>query len=685
MDTFTKETISLLALIATLLPLFSFAGILLVPGSRDRGSFFSILNIATSLVISVVVFLNVWNKQPVHEQFDWFIIGDWRFKIGILINNLSALMLLLISFIATLVHVYSTKYMEGDPYIFRYWAYLGLFCFSMFGLVITDNLLMLYMFWELVGFSSYLLIGFWFTRESAVQANKKAFIMNRLGDLGFLIGIMIIFSQFQTLDINLLFGDGGFFKRSLVQGDVWYFSSTNMPAVWLTVAGLAFFFGASAKSAQFPLHTWLPDAMEGPTSVSSLIHAATMVAAGVFLIARIYPVFNPTVLTVIAVVGGATAFMAATIALTQNDIKRILAYSTISQLGFMMLAMGVGAVAPAIFHLVTHAFFKCLLFLAAGAVIHEMHHLKDKKGLDFDHQDIRNMGGLRKFMPITFISMLLASLALIGLPFTSGYLSKDAILIQSFEWGEAMGGWAKIVPYTALLASWMTAFYVARLIFKVFFGELRINSLFNQTFSLHEAPVAMKSVLVVLAIFCLFPLFSLNPLHASHAWIVEGLPYLSSIPAIDTYHIIVPAVVSVAAIILIAVAYKWYGKNGKAPDFSNTGLFRFSQNQWYLDKLYKTAIVNGVLGLARSSFSFDKTVVDGIVNSSGRIAMILAVIVEWFDRKVVDGLVNGVASLSKTIGNFVRHFQTGRLQHYLLFMILILLTFFVIKYFSQAI
>ncbi|WP_207535087.1 NADH-quinone oxidoreductase subunit L [Desertivirga arenae] len=685
MDTFTKETISLLALIATLLPLFSFAGILLVPGSRDRGSFFSILNIATSLLISVVIFLNVWNKQPIHQQFDWFIIGDWRFKIGILINNLSALMLLLISFIATLVHVYSTKYMEGDPYIFRYWAYLGLFCFSMFGLVITDNLLLLYMFWELVGFSSYLLIGFWFTRETAVQANKKAFLMNRLGDLGFLTGIMIVFSQFQTLDVNLLFSEGGFFKRSLVQGDLWYFSSNHMPAVWLTIAGLAFFFGATAKSAQFPLHTWLPDAMEGPTSVSSLIHAATMVAAGVFLIARIYPIFNPTVLIVIASIGAFTAFMAATIALTQNDIKRILAYSTISQLGFMMLAMGVGAVAPAIFHLVTHAFFKCLLFLAAGAVIHELHHLKDKKGLDFDHQDIRNMGGLRKFMPITFITMLLASLALIGLPFTSGYLSKDAILIQSFEWAESQGSIARIIPYTALFASWMTAFYVARLIFKVFFGELRLNVLFGQAFSLHEAPVAMKSVLVVLAIFCLFPLFSLNPFHASHAWIIEGLPYFSTTPTVESYHILIPAVVSIAAIILILIGYKWYGKNEKAPDYTKAAVFRFSQEQWYLNRLYKVMFVDSVLGLARTAFSFDRTIVDGIVNFSGKIIIVLSAVSEWLDRKVVDGLVNGVASVARTIGNFVRHFQTGRLQHYLLFMILILLTFFVLKYFSQAI
>ena len=594
-------------------------------------------------------------------------------------------MLLLISFIATLVHIYSTKYMEGDPYIFRYWAYLGLFCFSMFGLVITDNLLLLYMFWELVGFSSYLLIGFWFTRDTAVQANKKAFIMNRLGDLGFLTGIMIVFTQFQTLDLDLLFGSGGFFNRSVIQNGIWIFSSNQMSTGWLTAAGLAFFFGATAKSAQFPLHTWLPDAMEGPTSVSSLIHAATMVAAGVFLIARIYPVFDQDVLLVIASIGAFTAFMAATIALTQNDIKRILAFSTISQLGFMMLAMGVGAVSSSIFHLVTHAFFKCLLFLAAGAVIHEMHHLKEKKGLDFDHQDIRIMGGLRKYMPVTFITMLLASLALIGFPLTSGYLSKDAILISAFEWAEGRHILAKLIPYGALFTSWLTVFYVARLVFKVFFGELRLNKFFNQEFALHEAPVAMKSVLMVLAIFCLFPVFSFSPLHADHSWLVQGLPYISSVASVHIFHTIIPVTVNIGAIALLYVAFNWYVKQDKAPDFSGSSLFKFSQNLWYLDQLYKSVFVNGVIGLARTSFSFDKKVVDGVVNATGSLATGLASIACWFDRKIVDGLVNGLGTMSRTLGSFVRHFQTGRVQHYLLFMLLIILSFFVIKYFSLAI
>ncbi|WP_256013507.1 NADH-quinone oxidoreductase subunit L [Desertivirga xinjiangensis] len=685
MDTITQETTCILALVATLMPLLSFAGILLVPGRTDRGAFFSILNISFSLLLSVLVFIKVWDQPVVHQQLEWFTIGNWHFKAGILINNLSALMLLLISLIAALVHIYSLKYMEGDPYLFRYWAYLGLFCFSMFGLVITDSLLLLYMFWELVGFSSYLLIGFWFTRKAAVQANKKAFIMNRLGDLGFLTGIMIIFTQFQTLDISLLFSEGGFVSHATIQNGFWVFSSNKMPDIWLTIAGLAFFFGAAAKSAQFPLHTWLPDAMEGPTSVSSLIHAATMVAAGVFLLGRIYPIFNSEVLLVIAVIGAFTAFMAATIALVQNDIKRILAFSTISQLGFMMLAMGVGAYGSAIFHLITHAFFKCLLFLSAGAVIHEMHHLKEKYKLDIDHQDIRLMGGLRKFMPLTFITMLLAALALIGIPGTSGYLSKDAILIQAFEWSEGQAGFWKVIPYSALITSWLTAFYISRLIFKVFFGRLRLNDICGQTFSLHEAPKIMTYVLVALATFCLFPFFSFNPLHYEHSWIIEGLNVVSNIGRVNIYHTLIPAAVNLFAVLIIYLSFTWYVKRGKSPDLSNSALFRFAENQWYFDKIYQNSFVNGILLLSRSVFAFDKAVVDGFVNLLGRATVLIAGLSQWLDRRVVDGVVNGAGSVTKIIGNFARHFQTGRLQHYLVTMLLIVLSFFIIKYFSQAI
>ena len=320
-------------------------------------------------------------------------------------------MLLLVNLIALQVHIYSTASMKSDANFKRYFTYLSFFCFSMLALVVADNLFLFYIFWELVGFSSYLLIGFWFDKEKAVQANKKAFIVNRIGDVGLLVAILIIFTQYHTADLTLLFGDNALIK-----------STIPFPAFLQHIACAGIFLAVAAKSAQFPLHTWLPDAMEGPTSVSALIHAATMVAAGVFLLGRVYPMFNTAELNILASTGCFTAFMAATIALTQNDLKRILAYSTISQLGFMIMAMGIGAYASSLFHLVTHAFFKCLLFLVAGMVIHQMQHIKDENNLDIDPQNILHMGGLRKKMPLTFIAAVIASLALIGIPLTSGYL-----------------------------------------------------------------------------------------------------------------------------------------------------------------------------------------------------------------------------------------------------------------------
>lgn len=594
-------------------------------------------------------------------------------------------MLLLVSFIASLVHIYSTRYMQGDAYLHRYWAFLGLFCFSMLALVVTDNLFVMYAFWELVGFSSYRLIGFWFTKQAAVKANKKAFIMNRLGDLGFLSALMIIYSQFQTFEIVALFGESGLVSSASIENGFWISGAQTMPQIWLTIAGLAFFFGAAAKSAQFPLHTWLPDAMEGPTSVSSLIHAATMVAAGVFLVARVYPIFDNSALMVIAAMGAFTAFMAASIALVQNDIKRILAYSTISQLGFMMLAMGVGAYSSGIFHLTTHAFFKCLLFLAAGAVIHEMHHLKHKLQLNFDHQDIRNMGGLRKHMPVTFITMLLASLALAGVPFTSGFLSKDAILIQTFEWADSQNGMPKLIPYIALITSWLTAFYIARLIFQVFFGPIRLEGIFNLKVTMHEAPNEMKYVLIVLALFCLFPVFSLNPFSYNEAWIAKVIPAKGTVQQLSHYHTVIPVLVSVVSLLLIFVAYKLYTKSDKLPNSSSNVVHRFLANGWYVDHVYKIVFVNGTVSISKVAYVIDKAVVDGAVNLSGKFVRGVAVLSSRTDRYVIDGFVNATASIAKTIGNFARRFQTGRLQHYLLVMIIMVLAFILIKYISQTI
>lgn len=678
-QTITPEHLALLALLAAICPLVSFINIFI--GKSGKGSGIAVAGIFISFLITVFLFGQVWNNAPVNYRLEWFSVGETVFTAGILLNNLSVLMLLLVTVIALLVHIYSVEYMHADMYLHRYWGYLGLFCFSMLGLVIANNLLLIYIFWELVGFSSYLLIGFWFTKDAASQAAKKAFIMNRIGDLGFLLGILIIYSQFKTLDIQQLFRDKGLVSLSAIENGMWINGVQQMPAVWFTIAGIAFFMGAVAKSAQFPLHTWLPDAMEGPTSVSSLIHAATMVAAGVFLLARINPVFNDLVLLMIAVTGAFTAFMAATIALAQHDIKKILAFSTISQLGFMMLAIGIGATGEGIFHLTAHAFFKCLLFLAAGAVIHQLHHLKKAHQLDFDNQDIRNMGGLRKQMPVTFYTMLIAAMAIIGIPLTSGYLSKDAIFIKSFEWADFKGGAAVVIPYVMLLSSWITTFYVSRMLFKVFYGKSFSEKLSITDTAVHDAPWKMNLPLIVLAVCCLFPLFSINPLLFEQAWLLKGFPILESLQRINAYHTIIPATVNLISVLLIYLAFIRYVKKPAQPVSSTNVLYHFAGRQWYFNEVYAVLFVKPLVSLSKFSYFFDSMIIDGIVNGFARTGILLSAIAAWADRHIVDRLVNTTGYLATRVGNFTRSFQTGKLQHYLLTMLFVVLSFFIIKYF----
>ncbi len=667
---FSDRALCLMSLLVIILPLLSFA---LTLTRKPAGRIFAVFNICFSFIISILIFSAVWDKGTVHEQINWFSVGERQFTAGILLNNLSVLMMVLVSGISSLVHIYSLSYMKGDPNIHKYWAYLGLFCFSMLGLVISDSLLLIYLFWELVGFSSFLLIGFWFTKPAASQAAKKAFIMNRIGDIGFLCGIMIIYSQFHTLDIVKLFGEGGLVSSAQIRDGLWISSTGQMPVIWLSIAGLAVFTGAIAKSAQFPLHTWLPDAMEGPTSVSSLIHAATMVAAGVFLLGRVYPVFDHFTLNVITAIGIITAFMAATIALTQNDIKRILAYSTISQLGFMIAAMGIGAYGESIFHLATHAFFKCLLFLAAGAVIHQLHHFKEHHQLDFDHQDINLMGGLRKEMPIAFVTMCIAGISLAGLPFSSGYLSKDALLIASFEWAEGFDGIKRAVPYVLVLSSWMTVFYISRLIFKVFLGKARFEGL-------NDAPSSMSRILVVLACCSIFILFSLNPFSYENSWLLNGFAD-PGIQRFDMIHTVVPVVVNLVSAVIIYGTYVIYAK-GDGKVFSGESFFyRFSNRAWYLNEAYTLFFTRPAESVSRFSYQFDKRVIDGAVNLSGSLIRILSGISDWFDRSIIDGLVNLVAEFAKRIGDLSRKFQSGRLQHYLITMLTVVISFFIINYF----
>ncbi|WP_428330230.1 NADH-quinone oxidoreductase subunit L [Mucilaginibacter sp.] len=683
------------ALAAVLLPLLAFIINCSIPGKQNKVSgWVSAVAILISCVLSVFIFSRVWNSHQVHQQQLWFTIGDTKVYTGILLNNLSVLMLLLVNLIALPVHIYSTAYMKHDEHYSRYFAYLSLFCFSMLALVVVDNLVLFYAFWELVGFSSYLLIGFWFTKDKAVQANKKAFIMNRIGDIGLLTAIIILFVQFRTFDIDQLFGASGLVKQAFIDGGSWISTVKSyqlnslggldehvvfLPIAWQYVAFTGVFLAVAAKSAQFPLHTWLPDAMEGPTSVSALIHAATMVAAGVFLLGRVYPLFNEVELSTLAIVGCFTAFMAATIALTQNDLKRILAYSTISQLGYMVMAMGVGAYTSSLFHLVTHAFFKCLLFLVAGIVIHQMQHIKEDNELNIDPQNIQYMGGLRKKLPFTFVVAVIAALALIGLPFTSGYLSKDGILIKAFEWSDGKSIAFKLIPVLALFTTWLTAFYVIRLIVKVFFGDFRLLQL-KQDISLHitDGGWTYKLPLGLLAVCCLFPLFSLNPLVYEHAWIFDGLPAAATTEAGSLYHILIPVGVNVISILVISWAYMIYSKP-KSP-FSESGfLFNLSFNQWYFDAIYTKLFVKPILSLGNTLFWFDRTVIDGFIHLLAKTGIALAKLADWTDRYIIDGFLNLMVAMVQAIGNFARRFQGGKVQYYLFSMLVIILALFILK------
>ena len=581
-------------------------------------------------------------------------------------------MLLLVTCIALPVHIYSIAYMQGDEKYSRYFAYLGFFCFAMLGLVVVDNLLLLYMFWELVGFASYLLIGFWFTREKAVQANKKAFIMNRIGDVALLSGILILYADFHTFNMVTLFDN---------HATAAFINAAD--STWITLPGICFLIGAMAKSAQFPLHTWLPDAMEGPTSISALIHAATMVAAGIFLLGRVYDLFSPDVLTLMACIGCFTAFMAATIALTQNDLKRILAYSTISQLGFMMMAMGVGAYSSGLLHLATHAFFKCLLFLAAGVIIHQMQHLKDEHQLDIDAQDINNMGGMRKGMPVTFITCVIASLALIGFPFTSGCLSKDGIMVQAFYWAEGKSWPHFIVPVTALLTSLLTIFYISRLLFKVFFGEAKIKEMVPNLKTVgHDGGWLFSLPMIFLTLCSLFPLFSFHPFEYESTWIYRG--FFTTIGIAIDGNISIGAIVMVTMTVLaIPIAYFAYTAYVKQKfTFKTRGLlFKLSYHEWYIDWFYHRVIIKDVLRIGSVLSWVDRNIFDGIIHLFGSVSIFIGKITAWIDKYLIDGFINLLVTVVKQAGNFVRGFQTGRVQAYLLSMLLLIVVIYVLKTF----
>ncbi len=588
---------------------------------------------------------------------------DWSF----LLDPLSSVMVLVVTGIGFLIHVYSTGYMWEEDGFYRFFAYLNLFMFSMLTLVLGSNYVMMFIGWEGVGLCSYLLIGYYFTKKSAGDAAKKAFVVNRVGDWGLATGILLIFANFGSMDFLKV----GEVIRAGVAAGQYHISQP----IFIGIA-LALFIGATGKSAQIPLFVWLPDAMEGPTPVSALIHAATMVTAGVYMVARSNWIYQlaPEAMAVVAIIGAMTALFAASVAIVQNDIKRVLAYSTVSQLGYMFLALGVGAFAAGIFHLMTHAFFKALLFLCSGSVIHAMHH----------EQDMRKMGALSRKIPVTFVTMAIGTLAIAGIPGLSGFFSKDEILWQAFS---SEQGHFLLWVIGAVVAG-MTSFYMFRMLFMTFFGESHVDH--HTEAHIHESPKRMTVPLMVLAVGSVFagylglpkwlgtnvfehwlePVF--EPLQIAGAAAAEHAEHSASLE-------IGMAGISVAiAVIGFLVAFMTYYRKSDVAERVSTrfkGLYTALAGKWYVDELYDALFVNRAKDLGRGLWRFDGKVVDGAVNGSSYGTVESALGSGWWDRWVVDGLVRFVGGFIKTASWPIRLAETGYTQNYALVMVLGVLVF----------
>lgn len=545
--------------------------------------------VVVSFIVTLVFFMNIngTGKAVELHLFDWISIKNFKIEFGFLLDQLSILWLMFVTGIGSLIHLYSISYMHDDENMHKFFAYLNLFVFFMISLVMGSNLLVMFIGWEGVGLCSYLLIGFWHKNQDYNDAAKKAFIMNRIGDLGLLIGIFILASLFSTLNFAEM--------KDMILGGT---QSGN--TLWLAAAALALFIGACGKSAQIPLYTWLPDAMAGPTPVSALIHAATMVTAGIFMVTRLHFLFDlaPVVQDVIAIVGAFTALLAATIGLVQNDIKKVLAYSTVSQLGLMFLALGMGAYEVAVFHVITHAFFKACLFLGSGSVIHALH----------GEQDMRNMGGLRKAMPITFMTMLVSSLAISGIFPLAGFWSKDEILMVAFHGNIAL--WV-----IGSVASIMTAFYMFRLMYLTFFNDFRGTD--EQKHHLHESPGLITFPLIVLGILAAIGgLISLP----GNSWLNHYLAPLFAEKEHEAHHLgsteyMLMAVATIGALIGIGYAYAKYIKQKQLPetDENISGFTKVLYNKYYVDEAYELLFVKPINVLSRFFRDYVEAAVSGFV------------------------------------------------------------------------
>jgi len=621
------------------------------------------------------IFYNSENHYFLSSSFEWFSTGALNVNLGYYVDSITVIMLVVVALIGFLVHLYSTEYMKGDSRYSRYFAFLGIFIFSMNGIVLADSLIMMYIFWELVGLSSFLLIGFWFEKDRPPLAANKAFLTNRVGDIGMFIGIMILYFNVGSFNINEIIS-----------------KVHQMDSGLLTLAGLLVFMGAIGKSAQFPLHIWLPDAMEGPTPVSALIHAATMVAAGVYMTFRIFPFLTPEALSIVAIIGAITALGAAIIAITRNDIKAVLAYSTISQLGYMIMALGVGAYLYAFFHLVTHAMFKACLFLCSGSVIHAMHHsLHHLDDHDTDPQDMNNMGGLKTKMPITHGAMLISTLAIAGVPFFSGFLSKDGILAGVLSYYHTHHGWTVILPIAGFGAAMITAFYMFRLIFKTFYGKPNNEKIYSH---IHESPLPMTAPLMLLSFLSLAFVFTLNinPLkskgwfkdligHIEHNFldmhlIEEGIHH-----AHDQAMYLSLFVASVG--ILLSVIFYYLQRvdiNKVANTFNILGLYNLSKNKFYIDRIYNTILYVPFFTLTKISSFIDWNIYDQkIVDAWGWITLNVSKYVGISDYSLLDQkIIDGTSHVTQYMSGKLRKTQSGIIQNYLLGVLAMLVVFIIV-------
>ena len=603
------------------------------------------LFVSISAALSIIVFLNgIQNdKYGNYIIFEWISSGGFKANWSINIDPLSSIMLVVVTFVSALVHIYSIGYMSHDPHKPRFMSYLSLFTFSMLALVVSDNFLQLFFGWEGVGLCSYLLIGFWYKKETANNAAIKAFIVNRIGDFGLAIAIFLIFLFFGTINFEEVFQATSQFAEKKI---TFFGNESNL----ITLICVFLFIGAMGKSAQFLLHTWLPDAMEGPTPVSALIHAATMVTAGVFLVVRCSPIFeySQIALNLVTVIGMITAIFAASVALVQNDIKKIVAYSTCSQLGYMFFAAGVGAYHVAMFHLFTHAFFKALLFLGAGSVIHAFK----------DEQDIRNMGGVRKKLPYTYVFMLLGTLALTGFPFLSGFYSKDAIIEFAYLKNSSMGNYAATI---GIITAFLTSIYSWRLFFKTFHGPYNNKKiLLNET---HESPLVMLIPLFLLGIGAIFSGYFFKGTfigHHSNEFWQGSIFFLNEIKheAIPLWFLLATPVL---VLIAIPISFYLYIISPKIlEDFKNTNmpLYKFLLNKWYIDEFYEKIFVNPTKKIG--SFFWKKGDI-GIIDKFGP---------------------DGISKLIKIISYKTGRLQTGFIYDYAFVMLLglsILLTYLILK------